>query len=371
MGECEAERDPVDLVAEEFAQQCRRGAQPSVGEYAERYPALAEQLRALLPSVLMMEELKRHKEADAALPGGAGIEWLGDYRILREIGRGGMGVVFEAEQKTLGRHVALKVLPKHSLLDPKSLQRFQREAQAAAQLHHTNIVPVYGIGEAEGLHYFVMQYIQGQGLNEVLDSFREQRPLPAATGGGAGRRATPVPAPPCGQASSDNLYWRWVAQVGVQVADALNYAHNQGILHRDIKPANIILDTLGTLWITDFGLAKFAHQADLTAPGDILGTLQYMAPEALQSQADARSDVCSLGLTLYELLTLHLPFSDTSPAALLRQISEKEPARPRQINPAIPLDLETVILKAIARHPEQRYQSAAALADDLRRFLDD
>ncbi|HEY3323647.1 MAG TPA: serine/threonine-protein kinase [Planctomycetota bacterium] len=402
MDSSDSERDPVDLVAEEFAAHYRRGENPSINDYARRYPDLAAQLLEVLPSVAMMEELKRrkHESSGSPPPGDTDIKQLGDYHVVREIGRGGMGIVYEAEQKTLGRHVALKVLPKHSLLDSKRLQRFQREAQAAGQLHHTNIVPVYGIGEAEGLHYIAMQYIRGQGLNDVLAGFRKKdakatdasstkalglslsAPGPASGPGHlepSGRTQEPrakspnpttLPFPPSGK-STDSAYWRWVAQIGVQVAEAIDYAHNQGILHRDIKPANIILDTQGIAWVTDFGLAKLSEQTDLTAPGDIVGTLQYMSPEALLSQADSRSDVCSLGLTLYEMLTLCPPFEAPSPAALMRMISEHDPARPRQINASIPRDLETIILKAIARQPEQRYQHARDLADDLRRFLDD
>src|SRR5262245_21448462 len=163
------ERDPLDVVAEEFAERCRRGEQPSLSEYLTRYPQWADELRDLLPAAAMMEELRRHKQSGRTVAAGREpIERLGDYRIVRELGRGGMGIVYEAVQESLGRHVALKVLPRHSLLDPKKLARFQREAQAAAGLHHSNIVPVFGVGEHDGLHYYVMQLIPGQGLHEVL-----------------------------------------------------------------------------------------------------------------------------------------------------------------------------------------------------------
>ncbi|MCY3021074.1 MAG: serine/threonine-protein kinase [Planctomycetota bacterium] len=294
-----------------------------------------------------MEQVKRRKQSQQAAAADAGMEWLGDFHIVREIGRGGMGIVYEAEQKALGRRVALKVLPQHYLLDAKRLQRFQREAQAAARLHHTNIVPVFGVGECQGLHYYVMQYVDGHGLNQVIEHLAAQR----------------------SSLSSD--HWRWVARLGVQVADALQYAHEQGVLHRDIKPANVLLDNRGTVWITDFGLAKLSEHTDLTALGDIVGTLHYLAPEALESRADRRSDVYGLGLTLYELLTLQQPFTESNPAKLLRQISERELPRPSGVNPRIPRDLETIVLKASARSPDQRYSSAAELADDLRRFLDD
>ncbi|HTU18085.1 MAG TPA: serine/threonine-protein kinase [Gemmataceae bacterium] len=352
------ERDPLDLVAEEFAERCRRGEQPSVSEYLTRYPQWADELRELLPAAAMMEELRRHKRGACAVADHEALERLGDYRIVREIGRGGMGIVYEAVQESLGRHVALKVLPRHSLLDPKKLARFQREAQAAAALHHSNIVPVFGVGEHEGLHYYVMQLIPGQGLHEVLAQMRQQ---------GRDRNGTEAESAPL----RSRLSVREVARLGVQVADALDYAHNHGTLHRDVKPANILLDSQGTVWLTDFGLAKLAEQNNLTSTGDLVGTLQYLAPESLNSQTDARSDVYSLGLTLYELLTLAPPFPESNPARLLQQVSMREPARPRKLNPAIPRDLETVILKAIAREPAHRYQTACELADDLRCFLDD
>ena len=155
------------------------------------------------------------------------------------------------------------------------------------------------------------------------------------------------------------------------MAEALDYAHGEGVLHRDIKPANLLLDERGTVWVTDFGLAKLAQQGDLTATGDIIGTLKYMAPEGLQGESDARSDVYGLGMTMYELLTLEPPFDDSNPSRLIRRVGEDQPIRPRKRNPAIPRDLETIVLKASAREPRDRYPTARALAEDLGRFLDD
>jgi serine/threonine protein kinase len=359
------ERDPLDVVAEEFAERCRHGEQPSLSDYLTRYPQWADELRELLPAAALMEELRRHKHGTRAVAERETIERLGDYRIVRELGRGGMGIVYEAVQESLGRHVALKVLPRHSLLDPKKLARFQREAQAAAALHHSNIVPVFGVGEHEGLHYYVMQFIPGQGLHEVLAQMRPSRDREGAADLSI-RETINQTAP-----SRSRLGWREIARLGVQAADALEYAHAHGTLHRDVKPANILLDSQGTVWLTDFGLAKLAEQNNLTSTGDLVGTLQYLAPESLHGQTDARSDVYSLGLTLYELLTLTPPFPETNPAKLLQQVSMHEPVRPRKLNPAIPRDLETIVLKATVREPAHRYQTAAALADDLRRFLDD
>jgi serine/threonine protein kinase len=320
---------------------------------------------------------------------------LGDYAIVREIGRGGMGIVYEAIQKSLGRQVALKVLPWPSLGNPSHLERFKLEARAAARLHHTNIVPVFGVGEESGIPSFAMQFIRGQGLDQVIAEVRRlRRPpgagVPAAPSGddlartvaigllkdrfaGATRpvdradsfassAAPDVPAPtmipgsgalrdrpPSASSSpspaevegsgrsgrsavadarpdeaaagllsggsnvdrSERRFFDGVARVALQVAEALDYAHRQGILHRDIKPSNLLMDEKGNVWVTDFGLAKADGSDGPTRTGDIVGTLRYMAPEQFEGKSDPRSDLYALGATLYELLTLQ-PVFDTS-----------------------------------------------------------
>jgi serine/threonine protein kinase len=361
----DSDLDALDALVAEFTAQVRRGETPSVDDYVRRHPAWAAQLRELLPPVATMEQLKRLKHAArAAAEGAAHLEHLGDYRILREIGRGGMGIVYEAVQQSLGRHVALKVLPGHSLLEPKKLERFRREAQAAAKLHHTHIVPVFGVGEQDGLHYYVMQLIQGQGLDCVLADWRQQagaRALPPA----AGDEASVLRAHPPGPSR-----WQQIARIGLEAAEGLHHAHQQGTLHRDIKPGNLLLDEDGTVWITDFGLAKVVDRDGLTSTGDILGTLLYMAPENLEGRADARSDVYSLGLTLYELLTLDAPFRGQDLSQLLGEGAQREPVSPRRTNPAVPRDLDTIVQKATMAEPAHRYGSALALADDLWCFLE-
>jgi predicted Ser/Thr protein kinase/tetratricopeptide (TPR) repeat protein len=343
----EGDRDPLDRLAEEFTERCRRGESPSVSEYEARYPEYAARIRKLLPAVAMIEQLGRRTlaaelaQAPLALP-----LRLGEFRVIRELGRGGMGVVYEAYQESLGRNVALKVIH-HVSLDARRLERFQREAQAVARLHHTNIVPIYGVGEHEGLPFYVMQYIDGKGLDFLLEKWRREPPA-----AGEDRR-------------------RSVARMGIQAAEALHYAHEQGILHRDIKPANLLIDEHQAVWITDFGLAKLAGHDDLTSTGDVIGTLRYLAPETLGGEKGPQNDIYSLGLTLYELITLSAPFGDLSPSELLRQVSEGQPAPPRILDPTIPRDLETIVLKAIAREPGHRYATAGALAEDLRCFLDD
>jgi serine/threonine protein kinase len=370
------DRDPVDVLAEEFADRLRRGEHPSVGDFAAAHPDHAAELRELLPAVAQMEMLKRfrHPSAEPSLP-----DRFGDFRIVRELGRGGMGVVFEAVQESLGRPVALKVLARHAQLDAKRRERFVREAQAAAKLHHTNIVPVFGVGEQDGLPYYVMQLIDGSGLHALVWRWR----IEAGKEGGlnadetrAGHRDT-KPAGQSGPGSGGGEVrapgygdWRFVAELAVQAANALHYAHRQGVLHRDVKPANLIYDGQ-TLWVADFGLAKLSDSNGLTATGDILGTLQYLPPECLAARADARSDVYGLGATLYELLTLEPPYASDSPARLIKQVADADPPAPRQISPAIPRDLETIVLKAMARRPEDRYATARDLAEDLEAFLED
>jgi serine/threonine protein kinase/Flp pilus assembly protein TadD len=421
-GESLRPEDLIGELAEAFLERQRRGERPAVEEYAAAHPNLAGEIRRLFPALLMMEELK---PADSDLTGivaavrGAAPERLGDYRILREVGRGGMGVVYEAEQESLGRRVALKVMAAPGLRNPKQLLRFHREARAAARLHHTNIVPVFGVGEAEGLHYYVMQFIAGLGLDAVLKELRRLRspgppgatPAPSAGGHAAtvtdaarslltGRfplapaeerseerpapgRATPAAAPApssslvlpgrSGRSSAADPacpYARSVALIGVQVAEALEYAHRQGVLHRDIKPSNLLLDGQGTVWVADFGLAKVADSDDLTHTGDLVGTVRYMAPERFEGRCDARSDVYALGLTLYELLALRPAFDESDRHRLIRLVTQCEPPRLRALDPLIPRDLETVVHKALEREPARRYSDAGALAEDLHRFVE-
>jgi serine/threonine protein kinase/tetratricopeptide (TPR) repeat protein len=402
------EPGPLGDLAEEFLERRQRGERPTVEEYAARFPKLAEQIRAFFPALLVVEDLKPGAAditgsflGTGALIAGTVPERLADYRIIREVGRGGMGVVYEAEQESLGRRVALKVLASSALLDPQRVARFHREAKAAARLHHTNIVPVFGVGESQGIHYYVMQFITGAGLDAVLEDVRR---LQGGHDGAAAERALsphdltraihaldgaePEPSDPVGVASPisspasgasvlsaasepGTCYSRSVAHVGVQVAEALEYAHQQGTLHRDVKPSNILLDSHGIAWVTDFGLAKAAADANLTHTGDIVGTIRYMAPERFHGRCDARSDVYGLGLTLYELLARRPAFDASDRNRLIHQVGVVEPTRLRKLDPLIPRDLETIIHKAIEKDPAHRYATAGALADDLRCLLED
>jgi eukaryotic-like serine/threonine-protein kinase len=355
MAEVKNGANQVDEVAEEFACRWRAGERPTVEEYAGRFPLLAEQIRAVLPAVAMMEQLRPRREDAATLHAAEtyperATERVGEYRIVREIGRGGMGVVYEADQAALGRRVAIKVLPGRLVSNEKLRERFRREAQAAARLHHTSIVPVFAAGESDGQCYYVMQLIEGRGLDRII---RE-----AAT------KSDKDPLEP-------REYCRTAAGIGFQVAEALAYAHAHGVLHRDIKPSNLLLDERGTVWVTDFGVAKLAEGTNLTESGDFIGTLKYMPPERFAGRSDARGDVYSLGMTLYELLTFRSAFPDTTPHNLIQLITQQTPIRPGKLNPAIPKDLETIVMKAAARDAAHRYNTAQELAEDLRRFLYD
>ncbi len=372
----------------------------------------AARLRQLLPTLARLTDIgDPATRADA--PGAAfedvlnvpeGV--LGDFRLIREIGRGGMGIVFEAEQISLGRRVALKVLPVAGTMDHRQVQRFQLEAQAAALLQHSGIVPVYSVGWERGVPYYVMQYVDGCSLAEVIrmlrtdgDAIGQTAPFtgPAEstysgeTRSTAEKLGTDMPAsvlstdfevgPPSDHRSFQLLegvsiatrdHVRMAAGLGLQAAEALAYAHEQGVVHRDIKPANLLVDMRGNLWVTDFGLARVQAHPNMTAVGTLLGTLRYMSPEQTGTHhaiVDHRTDVYSLGATLYELLTLRPAFSGRDGSALLRQIAELEPRRPRLWNPAIPEDLQTIVLTAMAKEVDRRYVSAAVMAEDLRRFL--
>lgn len=503
--------DRLDRLAAEFVDRYRRGECPPIAEYANRYPELADEIRDLFPTIAQMEGLKVQIEHDqqpspvrGMIAGHVPMSQLGDFRIIREIGRGGMGVVYEAEQMSLGRRVAIKALPLLSVSQPELVKRFQREARTAARLHHTNIVPVFGVGEADGFHYYVMQLIDGIGLDTLMDdngntasdsivsqlatefdspsheglragslseeghsdespsasaaaavsnpeqdaepsaancspaakpSTSEQSPvlqdellhdnstsfsLPShakirdrtsdlkasvtptsgsaatsqsvanlndtanpgtSTNPGASSPPTRLETslPGTGPATSstasvgtpEKLSFADIVDVGIQAADGLQYAHAQGTLHRDIKPGNLMLDGNGVVWVTDFGLAKAMEGDDITQTENVVGTVRYMAPEQFRGQTDARCDIYSLGLTLYELITRKRAWSARSRSSLINEIMDGELVPLRKVAPNVPRDLETIILKATNRDTQHRYQTAGELAEDLRRYASD
>jgi serine/threonine protein kinase len=375
------------LVAEatdEFLDCIEGGERPDVEEFARRYPSIAAILRQLLPALHAAKQSASSSNGGRAVaPPVAELGVLGDFRLVREIGRGGMGVVYEAEQISLVRRVALKVLPMAAALDPRQLQRFRLEAQAAAHLHHSHIVPIHSVGCEQGVYYYAMQFIEGRSLDEVIAQLRGQAraasdsTMVPKNGAASAPRVDTLP-----QARGDELtaqsfknpsYFLTVASLGVQIAEALEYAHGMGVVHRDIKPANLLLDVQGNVYIADFGLAQLRDTPGLTMTGDLVGTLRYMSPEQTRAQRgilDHRTDIYSLGATLYELVALKPAFDASDRAALLYQIAEQDPVRLRWRNSAVPVDLETIVLKAMAKEPERRYGTAKEMADDLRRFLE-
>jgi serine/threonine protein kinase len=322
---------------------------------------------------------------------------LGDFEIVREIGRGGMGVVCEARQVSLNRKVALKVLSGGLGLTPKAVQRFRREAEAAAKLHHTNIVPVYATGEENGTYFYAMELIEGPSLDHVIRQMRsgvagaERSDAPA----GASEASAPATqqSPDLVQTgpyveganiagassglSSSSLgsgggYFDTVARMIAEVADALDYAHTNGVIHRDIKPSNLLLSPVGRLSLNDFGLARVLEQQGMTLSGEFVGTPAYMSPEQIavgRIPLDHRTDIYSLGAALYELLTLEPPHRGKTREQVLGQIVQKEPNAPRRINKRVPVDLETICLKCLEKDPDRRYQTAGQLAEDLRRYV--
>jgi WD40 repeat protein/serine/threonine protein kinase len=415
-----SQRSKLARVLDDYLAAVEAGESIDPEDLAAAHPDLAERLRACLAVLRVASRVEGRADADAAVEPAVDTR-LGDFRIVRLIGRGGMGIVFEAEQVPLRRRVALKVLPFAAALDPHQLRRFQIEAQAAAQLHHTNIVPIFSVGCERGVHYYAMQYIEGQSLATLVRDLRRRAGLeepPAAEARSAdvslaeeivsgrldpaprsdavmpaGARAVGNPSPrPAGErvpagrvrgrsasgigsheSTRTPAYFRTVAHLGLQAAEALDHAHRLGIIHRDIKPANLLVDVRGNLWVTDFGLARMQSDAGLTMTGDVIGTLRYMSPEqsaARRGIVDHRADGYSLGATLYELLTLQPAHDGCDRAELLHQIASGEPRPLRSRNPAIPRDLETIVLKAVARDVQQRYATANDLADDLRRLLE-
>ena len=506
----------VARILDGYLAQVAAGAAPGKQALLAEHSELADSLEACLASLEWIGAATAEHGEPVEGTGDAGVpsatSTLGDFHLLRVIGRGGMGVVYEAQQQSLGRRVALKVLPFAAMLDPRQRQRFLNEAQAAAQLNHPHIIDVIAVGVERGVHYYAMRLVDGPTLAEVVEELRLKegtgdRGQAEAGSGEAGKRGrgepesegngerkkekvtpngdeatrtrsasevaerrsqesevrsqedegsaekdgegegasaprrgtraagrprasrldaptaaiTPEPEipssppsppplfpsslPPAASAPHSALhaprsgnpqssirdpqspttpiagistdspreYYRSIARLMADGAAALDYAHEVGVIHRDVKPSNLMVDGRGKVWVTDFGLARLEANAELTMTGDLLGTLRYMSPEQVagdRSAIDHRTDVYSLGATLYELLTLRPAFSAHERAELLRRIAVAPPRPPRKIARSLPVELETIVLKALEKDPADRYRTAGELADDLRRFLD-
>jgi tRNA A-37 threonylcarbamoyl transferase component Bud32 len=327
----------VAALLEQYLAGLEAGKKPDRAQLLAEHPHLAEPLGQALAGIEFIHQVTQQ---NAATP-----SRLGDFRIIREVGRGGMGVVYEAEQISLNRRVALKVLRFGAVADEVAMGRFQREAETVARMHHTNIVPIFAVGSEEGVRYYAMQFIEGRDLSVRIREARD---------------------------GESEISPGQLAGWGLQAAEALAHAHQRGVIHRDIKPSNLILDQDGRIWLTDFGLARRADDATLSVAGALLGTPRYMSPEqarATTNPVDHRTDIYSLGATLYELATRRPIFEAAHPHAVITQILNDEPLAPRRLAPELPRDLDTIILKCLAKDPGRRYASAQALADDLRAFL--
>ena len=365
-------RDAVDEhlteAMEAYLAELEAGQQPNRAEYLARYPDIAEELSRCLHGLDFVHQAAPQLSESGSKPHGrsAGeirpLSTLGDYRIVREIGRGGMGVVYEAQQLSLNRRVALKVLPYAAVLDPRQLQRFKNEAMAAASLDHPGIVHVHAVGCERGVHFYAMQFIEGNTLSKVIEHLK--KPTQPVRSASKDSHPDPVPSTldpqlppdtgPIAALSTEHSVnsvqsFRSAARIGIEVAEALDYAHQQGVIHRDIKPSNLMIDAQGKIWITDFGLAQIETNTELTMTGDVIGTLRYISPEQATGKSgfvDHRADIYSLGATLYELLTLQPVFPGTHRHELLHQVTNDEPTAPRKLNSAIPAELEAARISA-------------------------
>ena len=407
--DCEREERRNQILLA-YVEALEAGREPDRGQFMAEHPDLRPDLEAFLAGHDEVARLTAPlRAAGKGAPGATGsqsrdepddisrgIGELGDFRLLREVGRGGMGVVYEAEQISLRRRVALKVLPFAAAIDPRRLQRFKTEALTAAHVQHERIVPVHAVGCERGVHYYAMQFIEGQSLAALIGELRrvrdERGSRPSLAAGQQDDRAAvpdlPVTLPESGSRSEVTLaattisrewsldrssYFDRVAGLGRQAALALEHAHQAGIVHRDVKPGNLLLDLRAQLWVTDFGLAQVIGNPGLTITGELLGTLRYASPEqvfARRGIVDHRSDVYSLGATLYELLTLRPPFESRDRNALIQEIADDDPRAPYDLDRSVPSALETIVLKALRKDPADRFGTAQEMADDLQRFLD-
>jgi serine/threonine protein kinase len=339
--------DPLDAIIADYVQQVEAGQVPDREALLLQHPDLSERLRAFFADYDRLDrqagELRLsadpNRTTDATTPAVElpRVRYFGDYELLEVIARGGMGVVYKARQVSLNRLVALKMILKGELATPRDVERFRAEAEAAANLDHPHIVPIYEVGEHEGQQYYAMRFVEGTSLarHPRADARTEASRIAA-------------------------------------VAAAVHHAHQRGILHRDLKPSNVLIDSAGTPFVADFGLAKRVDaERSLTEPGALVGTPRYMAPEQAAGRKDLTvvADVYSLGVVLYERLTGQTPFTGETVHEILRQVEEAEPPRPSSIMPGLDRDLETICLKCLEKEPAKRYGSAQMQVDDLERWL--
>ncbi len=360
----EDELDFASLI-DDLADRVQAGNAIPWEDLRRNHPQWIERIEKLMPTIRILangsETDSSQSESDETVRAD---KRLGDYRLIRQIGRGGMGVVYEALEVPLQRRVAIKLLATDLAESDRARIRFENEALAAARLKHPNIVPVYTIGEHDGRLYYSMPFIEGMTLSDLRDVAKKRY--------GTEDRETCVPGFIGDRDWSG--YVHEVTRIGQQIATALDAAHESGVIHRDIKPSNIMLEPSGHVWILDFGLARLESHHSMTESGEILGTLRYMSPERLMNSSDARldrrTDVYSIGATLYELLALFPPYAEYPQSALVRAVASTSPQSLSKSRPEVPSGLVRVIEKAMERDPRDRYPSCAEFAEDLRRFIE-
>lgn len=386
-------REPVEILASQFVEELRCGQKPSVENYARRYPAHASVIRDSFPMLALLEQARIQNEAASIrrnMPEKFPFNRLGRCELLCELGRGGMGVVFQGREINSEHVVAVKVLPWRVSIVPEWQKRFEDEARITAKLRHRNIVPVFRFGQEHGYCYYVMQFVNGIGLDVVIRRMQEVEGVvyqdeiqrmeavkPAGFVSSVAMPALQTPAQIESAASQSKrkkltpTSWKGFTQIAIQATQALRHAHGHMILHNDIKPANLLLDGEGRLWITDFGLSAPMENRSGESANRLMGTLRFMAPERFLGTHDVRSDIYSLGATLHELVTLKPLFEAPNEADMITQILETDPKPPRKIQPAVPPGLETIIMNCLSRHPGDRYSSADGLLTDLLKFSQD
>ena len=368
----------VDEILFRFLERLEEDGEGAVETLLDRHPDHARTLRERI-AVLRRAGLLPVAGGKGELPAADDLEQLGDFRLVRKLGAGGMGVVYLAQQQSLDRWVALKLIRPELAYFEASQSRFQREVEVIASLQHPGIVPIYSVGEERGIPFFAMQPIDGCSLADLAEEL-QGRPPSEITGQSVGeavrRRAAAIrealghDGPGDVDAAFRGSWTEIALRIVRQVAEALDYAHGRGVVHRDVKPSNLAVTSDGRVLVLDFGLAASERGDRLTRAGSRQGSLPYMSPEQVRAEPlDRRTDVYSLGVTLYELLTNRCAFGNTSSEVTMRRICEGELEPMREINRAIPKDVETVCLVAMDREPSRRYQTAGAFARDLGNLL--
>jgi len=370
-------RDQIEEIASIYLERLRKGERVDLETFAARYPSMENELKEFLPMVAAMEDWKMQREFKAAqlpFPEQIEITQLGEFRIIREIARGGMGVVFEAEQPTLNRRVAVKLLPWKFPRKSTLAELFLREARTAARLQHPNIVPVFSFGQQDERYFYAMQLIHGIGLDKLIQRWSQDSGIVSMD-----ELIAEYHPPRSGRSGHSSAHyskrllrhdsWLQIGKIASQIVSAVRYAHHSGTLHRDIKPGNLLIDLHGKIWITDFGLAMAQEKLLVESIGPVAGTLRYMAPEQFLQQFDERTDLYAVGATLYELCTLQPVFSAKTKSQLMEDIEKGRLIPPRKVRPEIPVQLERIILKCMNLDRNLRYATADQLYADLLRFL--